>query len=220
MEGALSDTWVPSSSLPPPPLLLFLPSLIPCLLLPPILFYSKLCFHYSKPLHSLSVSLSQAQKIIFETFLSLSLSLSLSLAVMDGTLGLLGGGGGGGSGGSVGGSSGASTNESAVSKVEVMVEHEASSYSTEAELELGLGLSLGGGGGGGMKGGNKGCAWGERGRILTAKDFPSVVSHAPSSRFSDRPTPTAVSGTKRAADSVSQDPSGSPTALRFINFSF
>jgi auxin-responsive protein IAA len=64
-----------------------------------------------------------------------------------------------------------------------------------------------------MKGGNKGCAWGERGRILTAKDFPSVVSHAPSSRFSDRPTPAAVSGTKRAADSVSQDPSGSPTAL-------
>ncbi|XP_030973800.1 auxin-responsive protein IAA13-like [Quercus lobata] len=127
---------------------------------------------------------------------------------MDATLGLLGGGGGG----SVGGSSGASTNESTVSKVEqdfVAMSSEASSYPPEAELELGLGLSLGSGGA--MKA-NKGCAWGERGRILTAKDFPSVVSHA--SRFSDRANPVAsvgaVSGTKRAADSVSQEGTGSP----------
>lgn len=37
----------------------------------------------------------------------------------------------------------------------------------ESELELGLGLSLGGG------------SWRERGRILTAKDFPSVGSKRP-----------------------------------------
>ncbi|KAL3626492.1 Iaa13p [Castilleja foliolosa] len=44
----------------------------------------------------------------------------------------------------------------------------------EAELELGLGLSLGGGGGAATKG--KSCAWGECGRILTAKDFPNGFS--------------------------------------------
>ncbi|XP_059446167.1 auxin-responsive protein IAA13-like [Corylus avellana] len=130
---------------------------------------------------------------------------------MDGTLGLLGGGGGGGS-------SGASTNESTVSKVEVVeqdfvgMSSEASSYPAEAELELGLGLSLGGGG---VKA--KPCTWGERGRILTAKDFPSVVSHGSSvpSRFTDRATAASVgpvSGTKRAADSVSQE-GGSPTGV-------
>ncbi|KAL0703288.1 hypothetical protein Bca4012_069713 [Brassica carinata] len=47
----------------------------------------------------------------------------------------------------------------------------------ESELELGLGLSIGGG------------AWRERGRILTAKDFPSV-------------------GSKRAADSSSNQGQG------------
>ncbi|CAL9235378.1 unnamed protein product [Arabidopsis halleri] len=54
----------------------------------------------------------------------------------------------------------------------------------ESELELGLGLSLGGGTAAknGKSGG--GGAWGERGRLLTAKDFPSV-------------------GSKRAADSAS-----------------
>ncbi|KAL8483209.1 hypothetical protein ACS0TY_026040 [Phlomoides rotata] len=46
----------------------------------------------------------------------------------------------------------------------------------EAELELGLGLSLGGGGGGGVVEKGKGCAWGEYGRILTAKDFPNGFS--------------------------------------------
>ncbi|KAF2285555.1 hypothetical protein GH714_005440 [Hevea brasiliensis] len=86
---------------------------------------------------------------------------------MEGGLGLLGVSGGAG-----GGSSGASTNESTVSKVEV-VDAEASSYPIEAELELGLGLSIGGGGGSGGKG--KASAWGECGRILTAKDFPSLV---------------------------------------------
>nr|AXS76510.1 IAA15 [Betula platyphylla] len=132
---------------------------------------------------------------------------------MDGTLGLLGGGGGGG------GSSGASTNESTVSKVEVVeqdfvgMSSEATSYPAEAELELGLGLSLGGGAA--VKA--KPCTWGERGRILTAKDFPSVVSHGSSvpSRFTDRATAASVgpvSGTKRAADSVSQE-GGSPTGV-------
>lgn len=43
----------------------------------------------------------------------------------------------------------------------------------EAELELGLGLSLGGGGAGGVKGKGSAVAWGEYGRILTAKDFPN-----------------------------------------------
>lgn len=132
---------------------------------------------------------------------------------MEGTLGLLGGGGGGSSGGS--------SNESAMSKVEVVeqdyvgMSSEVTSYPAEAELELGL--SLGGGGGGGAGKQPKPCAWGERGRILTAKDFPSMVGSAvPSSRFSHRPNASsavAVSGTKRAADSVSQE-GGSPTAVR------
>ena len=55
----------------------------------------------------------------------------------------------------------------------------------ELELELGLGLSIGGG------------AWKERGRILTAKDFPSV-------------------GSKRAAESSSHQGQGaSPPRSRF-----
>ncbi|KAJ6719348.1 AUXIN-RESPONSIVE PROTEIN [Salix purpurea] len=127
--------------------------------------------------------------------------------MMEGCLGLLGGGG----------SSGASTNKSTLSKVGV-VETEASSYPVEAELELGLGLSLGGGGCGGGGGGGKGKAnaWGECGRILTAKDFPSVVAqpHRPNNNNSIPSTCAvgAVSGTKRAADPVSHDQGGSPTA--------
>ncbi|RXH78425.1 hypothetical protein DVH24_001943 [Malus domestica] len=131
--------------------------------------------------------------------------------LMEATLGLLGGGGG---------SSGVSSNESTMSKAEVVaveqdyvgMSSEATSYPAEAELELGL--SLGGGG----KLSNP-CAWGERGRILTAKDLPSmVVSHGASSaasRFSHRPNASAavaVSGTKRAADSAPQE-GGSPTAV-------
>ncbi|XP_048430494.1 auxin-responsive protein IAA12-like isoform X2 [Pyrus x bretschneideri] len=120
---------------------------------------------------------------------------------MEATLGLLGGGGG---------SSGVSSNESTMSKAEVVaveqdyvgMSSEATSYPAEAELELGL--SLGGGG----KLSNP-CAWGERGRILTAKDFPSmVVSHGASSaasRFSHRPNASA-------ADSAPQE-GGSPTAV-------
>ncbi|CAN8247772.1 unnamed protein product [Cochlearia groenlandica] len=61
------------------------------------------------------------------------------------------------------------------------------------ELELGLGLSLGGGTTAAKTGkpaGGGGGAWGERGRLLTAKDFPSV-------------------GSKRAADSASSPPRSS-----------
>lgn len=61
-----------------------------------------------------------------------------------------------------------------------------SNLPAESELELGLGLSLGGG------------AWRERGRILTAKDFPSV-------------------GSKRAADSSSHQ-GASPPRSRFVIF--
>ncbi|KAJ0034003.1 hypothetical protein Pint_25161 [Pistacia integerrima] len=98
---------------------------------------------------------------------------------MQGGLGLVGVGGGGG------GKGGGSANESTVSKVEKDYDHHPAESD---ELELGLGLSLGGGK-------SKGSAWGECGRILTAKDFPS-----------------AVSGTKRAADSVSHE-GGSPPSI-------
>ncbi|PON38178.1 AUX/IAA protein [Parasponia andersonii] len=128
---------------------------------------------------------------------------------MKGTLGLLGGGGG---------SCGSSSNESvAASKVEedyvVGMSSEVTSYGAESELELGLGLSLGRGGGRSTAGSNVGkskpSTWGECGRILTAKDFPVC-------RFSERANNNkgalvvAVSGTKRAADSVSQEGGSSP----------
>ncbi|OMO86552.1 AUX/IAA protein [Corchorus capsularis] len=136
---------------------------------------------------------------------------------MEGGLVLLGGGGGGGGGGGCsgggGGSSGVSTNESAVSKVEVV--SEANSYPAESELELGLGLSLGGSGGGSgkTKAGASSSSWGECGRILTAKDFPSVVSHHRANNNNGGPPSVAVSGTKRAAaESVSHE-GGSPTAV-------
>ncbi|XP_022749011.1 auxin-responsive protein IAA13-like [Durio zibethinus] len=122
---------------------------------------------------------------------------------MEGGLILLGGGGGG--------SSGVSTKESAVSKVEVV--SEASSYPAESELELGLGLSLGGSGGATGKT-KPACSssWGECGRILTAKDFPSVVSHKANNGV---PSSIAVSGTKRAAESVSHE-GGSPTGVGHV----
>ncbi|KAA3482110.1 auxin-responsive protein IAA13-like isoform X1 [Gossypium australe] len=120
---------------------------------------------------------------------------------MEGELVLLGGGGGGG-----GGSSGVSTNESAVlSKVEVV--SEACSYPAESELELGLGLSLGGARGK-TKPATATSSWGECGRILTAKNFPSVVSH----RTKNGGPSVSVSGTKRAAESVSHE-GGSPTGV-------
>ncbi|GMH29313.1 hypothetical protein Nepgr_031156 [Nepenthes gracilis] len=83
--------------------------------------------------------------------------------------------------------------------------------SKEAELELGLGLSLGGGGGGGGGGGVV--------KILTAQDFPSVVCHGSStpSCFSATGRPlAAISGTKRTADSISQDANGSAAAVSHV----
>ncbi|KAF5452624.1 hypothetical protein F2P56_027600 [Juglans regia] len=179
------------------------PSLFACLLLPYTLLSPP---HYSKSLHS-----------FFKLFFGSARNLTPYLALMDVTLGLLRGGGG---------SSGPSTNESTVSKMEVVeqdfvgLSSEASSYPpVEAELELGLGLSLGGGAAATVKG--KPFIWGECRRILTAKDFPSVVSHGSSvpSRFSDRATAVAaVTGTKRAADSVSQEGGSPPSASQVVGW--
>ncbi|XP_042516358.1 auxin-responsive protein IAA13-like [Macadamia integrifolia] len=132
---------------------------------------------------------------------------------MEGVLGLPATGGGGGGGGASSGSSG-NGSMSTVSKAEVVEQDyvgmlsEVSSYPPESELELGLGLSIGGAG----KVANKPSAWGEYGRILTAKDFPSIVTRGASASSSSSPgtarangSGTPVSGTKRAADSAPQD---------------
>lgn len=103
---------------------------------------------------------------------------------MQGGIGLLGGGSGGCHG-----------NETGMSKV-------VESDDDELELGLGLGLSLGGGGGKGKVV----SAWGECGRILTAEDFPSSGKRANNASSS----PVAVSGTKRAADSVPHEGGSSP----------
>lgn len=79
----------------------------------------------------------------------------------------------------------------------------------ELELGLGLGLSIGGGGCGGRTkhGGSR-----EYGRILTAQDFPSLVSKTPVNGNNL----ASVSGTKRAAaEPASQEGGGgSPTSVR------
>ncbi|KAL6982563.1 Iaa10p [Sarracenia purpurea var. burkii] len=148
---------------------------------------------------------------------------------MEANLGLLGfSGGGGGGGGGEGESSGGSTSGSmsTVSKDDnlVFISEEFSSYPDDSELELGLGLSLGGGGRGGGGGGGGGgglrfepaltpasSPWGQYGRILTAKDFPSMAASAKSvpslsSSSSSSSSMTKLhfsAGTKRTADSVS-----------------
>lgn len=66
-----------------------------------------------------------------------------------------------------------------------------------AELELGLGLGLG------LGSKAKRCSSQDYCRILTANKFPSLVSASPSPASTS--LTRAVSGTKRAADSVSQD---------------
>ncbi|XP_022980336.1 auxin-responsive protein IAA13-like isoform X3 [Cucurbita maxima] len=118
------------------------------------------------------------------------------------------------------GSSGASNDENSVSKAKEVDKHqpdlssEEFSSPVEAEPELGLGLSLGSGisTGKGKHGG-----WGERGRILTAKDFPSAISPGGSSssssfaRFSGRAA--AVSGVKRAAEPVAHHGDSPPPAV-------
>ncbi|XP_077210342.1 auxin-responsive protein IAA13-like [Tasmannia lanceolata] len=85
---------------------------------------------------------------------------------------------------------------STVSKEDYVPLSEVSSYPTKEEdscLELGLGLGLGSNHGANAKT----FGPGEYCRILTAKDFPSLLS----SSLSTKPT---VSGTKRNADSINQ----------------
>lgn len=104
----------------------------------------------------------------------------------------------------LGGSGGSNTHESlsTVSKAD-----SASSEVSSTELDLGLGLSLGTG----VKPKTiiaSSSSWGEYGRILTAKDFPSIGTSSSSSSTSGIAPSTpksAVSGTKRAADSITQE---------------
>lgn len=146
---------------------------------------------------------------------------------MDVTLGLLdhGGDGGGGvpSGGSTTVKSVLTGSKDDNKNMLVMSNEVTSSYPVVGDeslddLELGLGLSIGGGGGGGLKSKmvvNGG--WGQYARILTAKDFPSLVSkpNSCSSSSSVNIPNSSTSGTKRtAADSVSP-----PNGTRYTFFS-
>lgn len=129
---------------------------------------------------------------------------------MEKTLGLLGTAGGGGGRGVP---SGVSTtgSMSTVSKEDNnmgLFSHEvSSSYPDESGLELGLGLSLGGGAS--FK--SKPAPWGQYARILTAKDFPTLVSKSSSSSSSavtkaanNNNNNISSAGSKRiAAESVS-----------------
>ncbi|KAK4425391.1 Auxin-responsive protein IAA13 [Sesamum alatum] len=120
---------------------------------------------------------------------------------MESSLGFLGGGGGGG-----GGTGLSCEQTSKVGKDYIM------GMSKEAELELGLGLSLGNsgsGGGGGMVGKGKGCAWGEYGRILTAKDFPNGFSCGRSGNNGG--------GTKRERTAAAADDEGSASAAAAVS---
>ena len=114
-----------------------------------------------------------------------------------------------------GGSGGACTSwsMSTVSKEDNLVlSIEVSSYPDEAGLELGLGLSLGGGGG--VKPQEQG--WGQYGRILTAKDFPSTVSSSSSSSSSLSKANRTTAGIKRRADSVAASNSGRYDAFSLV----
>ncbi|PIA36211.1 hypothetical protein AQUCO_03400256v1 [Aquilegia coerulea] len=147
-----------------------------------------------------------------------------------GGLDLLGGtgtGGGGGGGISLGGSTNGSLTTELVEQDYVGLSSEASSYTEE--LDLGLGLSLGNCGvkanNNNNNNHNKPTSWGEYGRILTAIDFPSMGSSSSTAAASSSSsssgnktsinpsltTKTPVSGTKRAADSITQE-GGSPNA--------
>lgn len=130
--------------------------------------------------------------------------LYIAIFVMEDTLR----GGGGSTTGSV----------STVSKEDnlVMSSEVSSSYPDESEIELGLGLSLGFGGGAAMAKSKTAAPWGQYARILTAKDFPSVVSKASSSSSSSSGTRAnnnnnnnnTSCGTKRSAESFSPPRSG------------
>ncbi|XVE72858.1 hypothetical protein DITRI_Ditri11bG0071900 [Diplodiscus trichospermus] len=113
----------------------------------------------------------------------------------------------------IGGGDSESGSMSTVSREDnMMVSSEDSSCPDESELELGLGLSLGRGGGGGGFKMNQVSRGGQYARILTAKDFPSVVcaaaSSSPSPSSSSSSSSSSLSranvqaGTKRTADSV------------------
>ncbi|KAL7145068.1 hypothetical protein ABFS83_07G054100 [Erythranthe nasuta] len=94
----------------------------------------------------------------------------------------------------------------------------ATGLSEEAGLELGLGLSLGtgGGGGGAVAAKGKGSAWGEYGRILTAKDFPNGFSCGRSAAAA-----AGGGGTKRersAPDSVHQGSATSAAVSQVVGW--
>ncbi|KAI3449826.1 hypothetical protein Pfo_006491 [Paulownia fortunei] len=111
----------------------------------------------------------------------------------------------------------------------VMSSEESSSYPDECELELGLALSLGGGGGGG-KAKTKppaaagGGSWDQYARILTAKDFPSVVSTKASSSSSSscssvsKANTNGSCGTKRTAESPSSPPGRSAISSQVVGW--
>ncbi|XP_051118758.1 auxin-responsive protein IAA13-like isoform X2 [Andrographis paniculata] len=116
----------------------------------------------------------------------------------------------------------------------VMSSVESSAYPDESELELGLGLSLGCGGGKGkmrqpapadQAGGG---SWDQYARILTAKDFASVVSgKTSSSSLSSSSSSSSASaikgntngscGTKRTAEPPSSPP-GRSAASQFVGW--
>lgn len=122
--------------------------------------------------------------------------------------GVLGDGGGVLSGGSASGSM------STVSKDDNLVlSSEDSSSPDETELELALGLSIGGAPAGLLK--TQRALRGQYARILTAKDFPSMVSSASSASSSSLASASSsassssslrranvTAGTKRSADSA------------------
>ncbi|KAL3517742.1 hypothetical protein ACH5RR_020331 [Cinchona calisaya] len=116
-------------------------------------------------------------------------------------------------GGSATGSMSTVSKEDNLALLSSSSEVSSSSYSDESELELGLGLSLGSASA--VKPTMLGCSsWrGGQGRILTAQDFPCVVSKdSPSSSSSScspsKPVINASCGTKRSADSFSPPRSG------------
>lgn len=110
---------------------------------------------------------------------------------MEPSFELLGGGGGGGMG--------------LLCEQTAKVEKDYTQEEEEEEggLELGLGLSLGGG----VAAKGKVSAWGEYGRILTAKDFPNGF-------LSGRTAAGAGTKRERTADSVHQGSASASAAIR------
>ncbi|PSR94892.1 Auxin-responsive protein, partial [Actinidia chinensis var. chinensis] len=89
----------------------------------------------------------------------------------------------------------------------VLVSEESSSYPDDSELELGLGLSLGGGG---LKN-NPVHELSQYCRILTAKDFSSMISNSSSSKSrsslsSSSSSSSSMTKVNFSSDSVSPPP--------------